>query len=76
MSSSVSVHFTRSCPTCGRRVEIRAALLGRTVACQHCGAEFTATASDDPSQHIDEGHRLMDRVERALQQADSELNTV
>lgn len=76
MNSSLSIRFTRSCPTCGRRVEIRASLLGRTVACQHCGAEFTATAGDDPTYQIDEGHRLMDRVERALQQAQQEPNTV
>jgi hypothetical protein len=51
-------------------------LLGRTVACQHCGAEFTATASDDPTYQIDEGHRLMDRVERALRKAEQQVNTV
>ena len=69
--TGISVRFTRSCPTCGRRVEIRASLLGRTVACQHCGANFTANSSDDPVDHFDDGHRLMARVEQALNRPDS-----
>ncbi len=71
--SFISVRFTRSCPTCGRRVEIRASLLGCTVACQHCGAEFTATADDDPRHQVDEGIRLMARVEKALQESSAKV---
>ena len=43
----MSVRFTQCCPTCGRRVQIRATLLGRTVACQHCKAEFVAQMDAD-----------------------------
>jgi hypothetical protein len=44
--------FVRSCPTCGRNLEVRVELLGRDVECVHCGANFKATqesknAADD-----------------------------
>ena len=68
----MSVRFSQSCPTCGRRIEVRTALLGHVVACQHCGAEFVAgpagESSGDPSQTPD----LMLRVERALQRTQTQ----
>ena len=42
----MSVQFTHSCPTCGRRARIRTDLIGATVACQHCNAEFIARPDD------------------------------
>ncbi len=71
MSSSSSIRFTRSCPTCGRRVEIRASLLGDSVVCQHCQAEFVASVVDDDRHQVDENHRLMARVQRVLDIADN-----
>lgn len=38
-------YFIRSCPTCGRHLEIRVELLNRDVECTHCGANFTASDS-------------------------------
>ena len=73
MSSSSQIRFTRSCPTCGRRVEIRPALLGCSVACQHCKAEFVASVSDDERHRIDENHRLMARVDQMLEQAERSI---
>ena len=35
-------YFDQECPTCGRRLQIRIAYLGRRVACQHCQGEFEA----------------------------------
>ena len=65
----MSVRFSQSCPTCGRRMEVRASLLGRTIACQHCRAEFTATAHQDiAGQHGPEDD-LMRRVEEALRKS-------
>ncbi len=71
--NGVSIRFTRSCPTCGRRIEIQASLLGRTVGCTHCGAEFTANSTDEPVIHCDEGNQLMARVEKALGQPTVQL---
>ena len=77
----MSVRFTQSCPTCGRRVQVQASLLGCTVACQHCKGEFVAEAElqgssiqgRNESQKIDP---LMERVELALQRADQETAPV
>jgi hypothetical protein len=72
---SMSVRFTQPCPTCGRRLQIRASLLGCTVACQHCQAEFVAdcgipvvaSSADDASPPVPDP--LMLRVEKALEKA-------
>ena len=45
----MTYRFVQSCPTCGRKLEIRVDLLGRAVACQHCQAEFVA--ADPSSKH-------------------------
>jgi hypothetical protein len=75
----MSVRFTQSCPTCGRRIQIAASLLGCTVACQHCKGEFVANAgseADLPDCSELNGHEasdpLMDRVEQALERARSQ----
>ncbi len=78
----MSLRFTQSCPTCGRRVEVRAALLGCTVACQHCRAEFVA----EPGVSIerprglplqsDSSDDLMARVEELLQRTDQPTHTL
>lgn len=39
-------YFLQECPTCGRGLEVRVKLLGKTVNCQHCGGQFVAA---DPS---------------------------
>ena len=75
----MSVRFTQSCPTCGRRIQIAASLLGCTVACQHCEGEFVANAGSEgelsdcgePSVH-EVSDPLMDRVEQALERARSQ----
>jgi len=64
------IKFTQSCPTCGRRIDVRASLLGCTVACQHCGAEFTATANEPQAVQRDSGEELLQRVELALRRAE------
>ena len=42
-------YFIRSCPTCGRHLEIRVELLNRDVECTHCRANFLANDSIDNS---------------------------
>ena len=65
------MRFTQSCPTCGRRVQVRTSLMGCTVACQHCKAEFVADPNRDHVNAVDSTASLMERVERALQAHDS-----
>ena len=73
MSSNSLVRFIRSCPTCGRRIQIRGSLLGRVVACGHCNAEFVASSSDEMPGQVDEATRLMERVDSMLSQSQAGL---
>lgn len=66
----MSIKFTQACPTCGRRIDVRASLLGCTVACQHCGAEFTAGANEASTFGRAQGDDLLARVETALRRAE------
>jgi hypothetical protein len=43
---SHTTYYVQECPTCGRRLQIRVAYLGRRLFCQHCGGPFYAC---DPS---------------------------
>jgi hypothetical protein len=43
-------------------------LIGRSVCCSHCSAEFRATAPQDRS--TDEDHLLNEKIERLLRDAD------
>lgn len=58
------VFFNRSCPVCGRRLQIRVQLLGRRVYCQHCGGGFTAV--DDSLANVE---TTQDRVEDLISRA-------
>ncbi|QDV63403.1 hypothetical protein Pan14r_00620 [Crateriforma conspicua] len=66
----MSIRFSQSCPTCGRRVEIRASLLGHIVACQHCGSEFVASDCDGDGHQPRSTEELMRRVDQVLAQAE------
>jgi ribosomal protein L37AE/L43A len=68
MPNQTVIRFNQSCPTCGRRVQVRASLLGSSVSCQHCNAEFIASANDDLSE-VNDDRALMARVERALERS-------
>ena len=74
----MSIRFTQSCPTCGRRLQIRTSLLGCTVACQHCQAEFVADSGLQPESRScesvasDAADPLMTRVEEVLQRASNQ----
>lgn len=39
-------YFVQSCPTCGRKLQVKVEYLGLEVSCQHCGAKFI---SQDPT---------------------------
>ncbi len=55
---SSATYFVRSCPACGRSVQVKLLYLGMQVRCVHCNCEFKATdphsesaALDDPVQY-------------------------
>jgi ribosomal protein L37AE/L43A len=64
------LHFTQSCPTCGRRLEVHTRLLGQKVACQHCNAEFVAGCNDDELPLSVPPNDLLARVEAVLSRTD------
>ena len=82
----MSLRFTQSCPTCGRRIEVRASLMGCDVRCQHCDAVFVAHQGDRDEDADQLGGQprqfhakasddfgsdpLMDRVQQALNRAE------
>ena len=78
----MSIRFTQSCPTCGRRIQVQASLMGHSVACPHCRAEFSVT-DQEHADRTGTQHQtaesiqdpLMARVEKALARA-SEASTV
>lgn len=60
------LHFTQSCPTCGRRLQVHTRLFGQQVACQHCHAEFTAGANGESAASADASKDLLARAEAML----------
>lgn len=40
--AGIKFYFVQECPTCVRRLRTPFSLLGREVACQHCGTEFVS----------------------------------
>jgi ribosomal protein L37AE/L43A len=69
------LHFTQSCPTCGRRVQVHTRLLGQKVACQHCHAEFVASAADDAQSWGDSSYNLLARVDEALKRSQPKVTS-
>ena len=69
---SSGTYFFLSCPTCGRRAQVRVEYLGRKVNCLHCRAEFVAHDGELPpiSSTSDSGEDLLQRAEELLTTAD------
>lgn len=65
--------FTQKCPTCGRRLQIRASYLGKKLTCQHCQGQFIAQDStsvlDDDSMEENSVLAAINRVEDNLQKS-------
>ena len=62
-------YFFRSCPTCGRHLNVRIELLGREVECAQCRAIFVATEEAETS-------RDDLRIEQLLAPAQSYIDSV
>jgi hypothetical protein len=61
-------YFLQDCPTCGRRLQIRVEYLGRTVVCQHCRGNLTATDPASLRADGDEGSgALLRRADQLLE---------
>jgi lysine biosynthesis protein LysW len=67
-----SIYFIQECPTCGRNLQVRIEYLGKSVVCQHCGADLEAcdpTSVDHPLS--DSSQSLLARAEELLESASS-----
>lgn len=64
---SGATNFVQSCPTCGRRLEVKIEYLGRIVECRHCRGRFEATDSTNlEATDSDSGLALLNRADRLL----------
>jgi hypothetical protein len=66
-----ATYFVQHCPVCGRCLQVRIELLGKTVSCQHCHGKFKAC---DPAlarlQPVPETEDLLDRANDLLSSVD------
>src|SRR5262245_39038314 len=71
---SKPVYYVQECPTCGRRLHIRVAHLGKRMVCQHCLGELEA---GDPANKqwagSDSGIDLLARADDLLATAGRQL---
>ncbi len=60
-------YFLQECPSCGRKLQIRVAHMGRNVACQHCQKTFLATdPANAPADDLTES-TLLQRADQLLE---------
>ena len=62
-----STYFVQECPTCGRNLQVRVDYLGKSVVCQHCGAQFQAcepSSADYPP--MESSLSMLERAEQLL----------
>ncbi len=63
--------FVRSCPTCGRNLEVRVELLNKHVECVHCGANFKATQESRDAADELRIEQVLARAQRYIESMDS-----
>ena len=59
-------YFFRSCPTCGRHLNVRIELLGREVECVQCHAVFVATEEPEISPDDLRIEQILARAQRYI----------
>ena len=62
-------YFIRSCPTCGRSLEVRVEYLGKIVSCKHCSAQFDT--SDPPYSSDNASESSLNLLARAQELIES-----
>lgn len=59
-------YFFRSCPTCGRHLNVRIELLGRDVECAQCHATFVANEEPEVSPDDQRIEQILARAQRYI----------
>ncbi len=70
-SMASGTYFFRSCPTCGRHLNIRVELLGREVECGQCRATFTACEEAEVAQDEQRIEQILARAQRYIDSVQS-----
>lgn len=60
-------YFIRSCPTCGRSLEIRVEYLGKRVSCRHCSAQFNTNDGVTVEPASDSSLSLLARADELIE---------
>lgn len=60
-----SSHFVKTCPTCGRTLQIQVCYMGREVTCGHCQGRFLAFHDDLASGAVQDLVQPTDVMARA-----------
>ncbi len=69
---SGATYFVQDCPVCGRYLQVRLKLLGRSIACPHCLGNFVARdPATAPRHSIEPRDEILDRAEELLSLADA-----
>lgn len=59
-------YFFRSCPTCGRHLNVRIELLGREVECTQCRAIFVANEETESGRDDQRIEQILARAQRYI----------
>ena len=70
-----SSHFVKTCPTCGRLVQIQVQYMGREVSCGHCNGPFVAYMEEDEAAERASLANL-GSTKNLMQRADELLNSL
>lgn len=62
-----AIRFARTCPNCGKMLEIGVDRIGKDFHCYHCGQRFTAGIG---TARADAEHVTDERIDRLLDAAD------
>lgn len=67
----MSTNAISSCSVCGRRLEVKVALLGTEVSCPHCQAVFTVQG--DPMGNDQAADPIRPKLEKCLDESSLDL---
>jgi hypothetical protein len=64
---ALGTYFIRSCPTCGRQLNVRVELLGREVECVHCLGTFIANEESEAAPDDQRIEQILARAQRYIE---------
>jgi len=69
---SSRTYFSQDCPTCGRKLRIRAEYLGKLLVCQHCHGKLHACdPANSPIDEAEESSKILKRADELIASVDN-----